>query len=121
VGLSAGDAEAELWNALFAARRVTVESDQPEGTVVSTNPAAGTEADWTTEIVTINVSEGPPPEPAPIPVPQPTPNGNDGNNGGGNNQNDGAENNRNNDGNNQNDNNGSNGIGDSFPFGGGND
>jgi serine/threonine-protein kinase len=97
-----------LWNALFAARRVTVESDQPEGTVVSTNPAAGTEADWTTKIVTINVSEGPP-EPAPVPPPPahaaPTPH-NNGNNGGGNNPNDGAGNNRNNGGNNQNNNNG---------------
>jgi serine/threonine-protein kinase len=130
VGLSADDAEAELWNALFAARRVTVESDQPEGTVVSTNPAAGTEADWTTEIVTINVSEGPPPEPAPRPARQPTPNDNNGNNGGGNNQNDSGGNNQNNNnggnnqnnnngGNNQNNNNGGNGLGDSFPFGGG--
>jgi serine/threonine-protein kinase len=93
-----------LWNALFAARRVTVESDQPEGTVVSTNPAAGTEADWTTKIVTINVSEGPP-EPAPVPQPTPTRQHN-GNNGGGNNPNDGAGNNRNNGGNNQNNNNG---------------
>jgi beta-lactam-binding protein with PASTA domain len=90
VGLSADAAEAELWNALFAARRVTVESDQPEGTVVSTNPAAGTEADWTTEIVTINVSEGPPPEPRRIrpAQQQPTPNNNNNNNNnGGNNQN----------------------------------
>ncbi|HKH76824.1 MAG TPA: Stk1 family PASTA domain-containing Ser/Thr kinase, partial [Rubrobacteraceae bacterium] len=117
VGLSADDAEAELWNALFAARRVTVDSDQPEGTVVSTNPAAGTEADWTAKIVTINVSEGPPsepalsegppPEPALLPVPQPTPNAN---NGGGNNQNDGAANNGNG-GDNNNDNGGGNGGG----------
>jgi len=113
VGLSADAAEAELWNALFAARRVTVESDQPAGTVVSTDPAAGTEADWTTEIVTINVSEGPPPEPEPRnrPVQQPTPNNSI--NGGGNNQSDGG-------GNNQNNNNGGGGNGGGGNGGGGN-
>jgi serine/threonine-protein kinase len=87
VGLSAKDAEAVLWNALFAATRVTVESDQPEGTVVSTNPAAGTEADWTTVIVTINVSEGPRPEPRIRPTQNNNNNNRGNNNNGGNNQN----------------------------------
>jgi serine/threonine-protein kinase len=67
VGLSAEEAQAELWNAYFASEVETVPSDEPEGTVVSTDPAAGTQADWETVTVTVNVSAGPAPEPRPQP------------------------------------------------------
>jgi serine/threonine-protein kinase len=62
VGLPAEEAQAELWNAYFDSTVVTVPSDEPEGTVVSTDPPAGTEADWTAITVTVEVSAGPPPE-----------------------------------------------------------
>jgi eukaryotic-like serine/threonine-protein kinase len=67
VGLPAEEAQAELWNAYFDSTVVTVPSDEPEGTVVSTDPPAGTEADWTAITVTVEVSAGPPPESAPPP------------------------------------------------------
>jgi beta-lactam-binding protein with PASTA domain len=63
VGQPAEQAQAELWNALFASTVVTVSSNKPEGTVVSTDPPAGTRADWRAITVTVNVSAGPPPEP----------------------------------------------------------
>jgi eukaryotic-like serine/threonine-protein kinase len=65
VGLPAEQAQAELWNAYFDSTLVPVRSDEPEGTVVSTDPAAGARADWRAITVTVNVSAGPPPEPAP--------------------------------------------------------
>jgi serine/threonine-protein kinase len=73
VGQTAAEAEATLWNALFASTVVTVQSNLPEGTVVSTDPPAGTEADWTAITVTVNISDGPPPAPAPEPAPPPPP------------------------------------------------
>ena len=63
VGQPAEQAQAELWNAYFASTVVTVPSDEPEGTVVSTDPPAGTQADWRAITVTVNVSAGPPPQP----------------------------------------------------------
>jgi beta-lactam-binding protein with PASTA domain len=63
VGQSPEQAQAELWNAYFASTVVTVQSDEPEGTVVSTDPPAGTRANWRAITVTVNVSAGPPPEP----------------------------------------------------------
>ena len=69
VGESAEQAKADLWNAMFASTVVTVSSSKPEGTVVSTDPPAGTRADWRAITVTINVSAGPPPQPA---QPEPT-------------------------------------------------
>jgi eukaryotic-like serine/threonine-protein kinase len=60
VGQSAEQAQTELWNAYFASTVVTVPSDEPEGTVVSTDPPAGTRADWRAITVTVNVSAGPP-------------------------------------------------------------
>jgi len=66
VGQTAEQAQAELWNAYFASEVVTVPSNEPEGTVVSTDPPAGTEADWRAITVTVNVSEGPS-EPAQAP------------------------------------------------------
>ena len=68
-GQTAEQAQAELWNALFASTVVTVPSNEPEGTVVSTDPPAGTEADWRAITVTVNVSAGPPPEPTQAPPP----------------------------------------------------
>jgi beta-lactam-binding protein with PASTA domain len=61
VGLPAEQAKTELWNAYFASTIVTVPSTEPEGTVVSTDPPAGTRADWRAITVTVNVSAGPPP------------------------------------------------------------
>jgi eukaryotic-like serine/threonine-protein kinase len=68
VGQPAEQAKAELWNALFASTVVTVPSNEPEGTVVSTDPPAGTRADWRAITVTVNVSAGPPPQPTPAPT-----------------------------------------------------
>ncbi len=65
VGQPAEQAKAELWNALFASTVVTVPSNEPEGTVVSTDPPAGTRADWRAITVTVNVSAGPPERPEP--------------------------------------------------------
>jgi beta-lactam-binding protein with PASTA domain len=67
VGQPAEQARAELWNALFASTVVMVPSSEPEGTVVSTDPPAGTRADWRAISVTVNVSAGPPPEITPAP------------------------------------------------------
>src|SRR5215218_8611014 len=60
VGQSAEQAKAELWNAYFASTVVTVPSDEPEGTVVSTDPPAATRVYGRSITVTINVSAGPP-------------------------------------------------------------
>jgi eukaryotic-like serine/threonine-protein kinase len=90
VGQSAEEAQAELWNAYFDSSVVTVQSDEPEGTVVSTDPPAGTRADWTAVTVTVNVSAGPPPEPPqaspPDRQPNPGPGGGGPGNSGGNNK-----------------------------------
>jgi serine/threonine-protein kinase len=89
VGQPAEQAKAELWNALFASAVVTVPSNEPEGTVVSTDPPAGTRADWRAITVTVNasagppnVSAGPPPEPTQASPPDRQP-GNAGPGGGG--------------------------------------
>ncbi len=84
VGLTPEQAETELWNAYFASEFVTVRSNEPEGTVVSTDPPAGTEADWRAVTVTANVSAGPPPEPTQEPPAQRPGSGPGGNPGGGN-------------------------------------
>jgi beta-lactam-binding protein with PASTA domain len=83
VGLPAEQAEAELWNAYFASEFVTVPSNEPEGTVVSTDPPAGTEADWRAVTVTVNVSAGPPPEQPQAPPPARQPNSGPGGGGSG--------------------------------------
>lgn len=65
-------AQQNMWNAGFAYNPVEVQSDEPSGTVISTDPAAGTMLDpWARE-VTINYSSGPAPEPTPTPE-QPAP------------------------------------------------
>lgn len=60
-------AQQNVWNAGFAYTSVEVESDEPAGTVVSTDPPAGTMLDPWARTVTINYSAGPPPEPRPRP------------------------------------------------------
>jgi serine/threonine-protein kinase len=91
VGETAEQAKADLWNALFASTAVTVPSNKPEGTVVSTDPPAGTRADWRAITVTVNVSAGPPPEPTHSTPPDRQPNGGSG--GGGPSNNNGGNNN----------------------------
>ena len=104
VGQSAEEAQAELWNAFFASEVVTVQSDEPEGTVVSTDPAAGTQADWRAITVTVEVSAGPPagPPAEPTPLPDQQPNAGPGGGGpGGGPGNGGNDNQRDNRGNNE--------------------
>ncbi|MGB3682252.1 MAG: Stk1 family PASTA domain-containing Ser/Thr kinase [Rubrobacteraceae bacterium] len=73
-GQDIGTAQQNVWNAGFAYTPVEIESDEPAGTVVSTDPAGGTMLDPWAQKVTINYSAGPPPEPAPDPgVQQPAP------------------------------------------------
>ena len=63
-------AQQNMWNAGFAYNPVEVQGDEPAGTVLSTDPAAGTMLDpWARE-VTINYSSGPTPAPTPQPEPQ---------------------------------------------------
>ncbi len=99
VGQTVEQAQTTLYNALFLSTAVTVQSNQPAGTVVSTNPPAGTPADPYAITVTLNVSEGPPPasqQPTPQqPTQQPTPQQPTPNNGGGGNNNNGNNNNNN--------------------------
>jgi beta-lactam-binding protein with PASTA domain/tRNA A-37 threonylcarbamoyl transferase component Bud32 len=69
-GQDLSTAQQNVWNAGFAYTSVEVESDEPAGTVVSTDPPGGTLLDpWARE-VTINYSAGPPPAPQ-QPAPQP--------------------------------------------------
>ena len=102
VGLTAEQAQAELWNAYFDSTVVTVPNNEPEGTVVSTDPPAGTEADWRAITVTVNVSAGPPPEPTQAPpAQQPNSGPGGGGPGGGNPGSGGDDNQRDNRGNNE--------------------
>lgn len=78
-GQDIGTAQQNVWNAGFAYTPIEIESNEPAGTVISTDPAGGTMLDPWAKKVTINYSSGPPPEPAPEPqplpqsTPQPTP------------------------------------------------
>jgi serine/threonine-protein kinase len=73
-GQDIGTAQDTVWNAGFAYTPVEVESDEPAGTVVSTDPAGGTMLDPWARKVTINYSAGPPaPQPAPEPTVEPEP------------------------------------------------
>ena len=65
-------AQQNMWNAGFAYTPVEIQSNAPAGTVVSTDPAAGTMLDPWAQKVTINYSSGPAPTPAPAPQ-QPAP------------------------------------------------
>ena len=70
-GQNVDAATTTLYDALFLSEVVEVPSNLPAGTVVSTDPAAGTPVDPYAITVTVNVSLGPPPEPVVQPEPQP--------------------------------------------------
>jgi serine/threonine-protein kinase len=67
VGSSVEDAVQALWNAGFGYTVETVQSNQPAGTVVATDPGAGTLLDPSSRSVTVSQSAGPPP-PSPPPA-----------------------------------------------------
>ncbi len=89
VGSYVNEATDTLWNAGFGYTVEFVQSGQPAGTVISTNPPGGTQLDPNSKKVTIRASEGPPElasasfeeyetpppvePPQPAPAPQPTP------------------------------------------------
>jgi eukaryotic-like serine/threonine-protein kinase len=60
VGTDVGDAKQTIWNAGFGYTVEIVQSDQPAGTVISTDPAAGTPLDPSSKNVAITASAGPP-------------------------------------------------------------
>jgi serine/threonine-protein kinase len=66
VGSYLDDAIAAIWYAGFGYTVETVQSNQPVGIVVSTDPSGGTQLDPNSKRVTIRQSSGPP-EPAPAP------------------------------------------------------
>ncbi|MBV9454981.1 MAG: Stk1 family PASTA domain-containing Ser/Thr kinase [Rubrobacter sp.] len=68
VGRNAEEAKQTIWDAGFGYVVETVQSNQPAGTVVSTDPSGGTLLDPNLRSVTINQSSGPPP---PSPSSQP--------------------------------------------------
>jgi serine/threonine-protein kinase len=72
VGYSVSDATDAIWNAGFGYTVETVLSNEPTGTVLSTDPAGGTLLDPYERSVTIRQSSGPataPPPPPPSPPP----------------------------------------------------
>lgn len=68
VGRSAEEAKQTIWDAGFGYVVQTAQSNQPAGTVLSTDPSGGTLLDPNSRSVTINQSSGPPP---PSPPTQP--------------------------------------------------
>ena len=72
VGYSGFDAAETLWNAGFGYTVETVQSNQPAGTVLSTDPAGGTLLDPFSRSVTISQSSGPAAAPPPPPPPPPS-------------------------------------------------
>ena len=68
IGRNAEEAKQTVWNAGFGYIVQTVQSNQPAGTVVSTDPPAATLLDPSSKDVTIRQSSGPPPPPPPPPV-----------------------------------------------------
>ena len=66
VGLNVEDAKQRVWDAGFGYETAPVTDDQPAGTVISTDPTAGTLLDPSSRNVTIRVSAGPPPPPQPV-------------------------------------------------------
>jgi beta-lactam-binding protein with PASTA domain/tRNA A-37 threonylcarbamoyl transferase component Bud32 len=72
VGYSVFDAAETLWNAGFGYTVETVQSNQPAGTVLSTDPAGGTLLDPFSRSVTISQSSGPAAAPPPPPPPPPS-------------------------------------------------
>jgi beta-lactam-binding protein with PASTA domain len=73
VGLNIEVAKQRIWDAGFGYATETVQSDQPAGTVLSTDPGAGELLDPSSRSVTIRVSAGPPPPPQQPQPPQPQP------------------------------------------------
>ena len=73
-------AQQNMWNAGFAYTPVEIQSNEPAGTVISTDPAGGTMLDPWADKVTINYSAGPPPEPQPEPTTTPQPDASSGQN-----------------------------------------
>ena len=72
VGYSVFDAAETIWNAGFGYTVETVQSNQPAGTVLSTDPAGGTLLDPFSRSVTISQSSGPAAAPPPPPPPPPS-------------------------------------------------
>jgi serine/threonine-protein kinase len=68
VGSNAEEAKQTIWDAGFGYVVETAQSSQPAGTVVSTDPSAGTLLDPYSRNVTIRQSSGPPPPPPPQPA-----------------------------------------------------
>ncbi len=68
-GKSIDTARADVRGLNFSIRVVEQPSDQPEGTVLSQSPAAGTDARIST-VITLVVSTGVPPEPVATPAPE---------------------------------------------------
>jgi serine/threonine-protein kinase len=63
VGRNVEEAKQTIWDAGFGYTVETAQSNQPAGTVISTDPAAGTLLDPYSRNVTIRQSAGPPPPP----------------------------------------------------------
>ena len=70
-GKSIDTARADVRDLNFSIRVVEQASDQPEGTVLSQSPTAGTPARIST-VITLVVSTGTPPAPVETPTPQPS-------------------------------------------------
>jgi beta-lactam-binding protein with PASTA domain len=73
VGNLASDAKFKLENAGFNVISDTAESDQPVGTVIEQNPAAGTQVARDSTTITITVSNGPAADTGGAVVPAPPP------------------------------------------------
>lgn len=69
IGRNVEEAKQTVWNAGFGYVIQLVQSNQPAGTVVSTDPPAGTLLDPSSRNVTVGQSSGPPPPPPPPPPP----------------------------------------------------
>jgi eukaryotic-like serine/threonine-protein kinase len=68
VGSYIDEAIGAIWDAGFGYTVETIQSSRPAGTVISTDPAGGTQLDPTSKTVTIRQSSGPP-EPVAAPAP----------------------------------------------------
>ena len=93
VGRNVEEAKQTIWDAGFGYTVETVASNQAAGTVVSTDPEAGTLLDPYSRTVIIRQSAGPPPPPQPAPQPKAAKNG-DKSDKNGNKDNDKAEKNK---------------------------
>ncbi len=71
VGLDVEEAKKTIWDAGFGYTVERIQSDQPAGTVISTDPPGGTLLEPSSKSVIIRASLGPPPPPPASPPPQP--------------------------------------------------